>query len=55
LIAATAAQDPYTMAEKAVTIGYDIMNGKMPASPLTLIPVQLITKDDVNSYQGWTK
>jgi ribose transport system substrate-binding protein len=55
LIAATAAQDPYTMAEKAVSIGYDIINGKKPASPLTLIPVQLITKDNVNSYQGWTK
>jgi ribose transport system substrate-binding protein len=55
LIAATAAQDPYTMSEKAVTIGYDIINGKKPASPLTLIPVQLITKDNVNSYQGWTK
>jgi ribose transport system substrate-binding protein len=55
LIAATAAQDPYTMSEKAVTIGYDIMNGKKPASAVTLIPVQLITKDNVNSYQGWTK
>src|SRR3984885_13524508 len=55
LIAATAAQDPYTMAEKAVVIGYDIMNGKKPASPLTLIPVQLITKENVNTYQGWTK
>jgi ribose transport system substrate-binding protein len=55
LIAATAAQDPYTMSEKAVTIGYDIMNGKKPASAVTLISVQLITKDNVNSYQGWTK
>jgi ribose transport system substrate-binding protein len=55
LIAATAAQDPYSMAEKAVTIGYDIMNGKKPSSPVILIPVQLITKENVNSYQGWTK
>src|SRR6516162_1423600 len=55
LIAASAAQDPYTMAEKAVTIGYDIMNGKKPAQELTLIPVDLITKDNVAQYKGWTK
>jgi hypothetical protein len=32
-----------------------IMNGKKPAEALTLIPVQLITKDNVNSNKGWTK
>lgn len=55
LIAATAAQDPYTMAEKAVSVGYDVMNGKKPESPTILIPVRLITKENVNTYQGWTK
>ena len=55
LIAASAAQDPFTMAEKAVDIGYDVMNGKKPAQDLTLIPVDLITKDNVNQYKGWTK
>ena len=55
LIAASAAQDPYTMAGKAVDIGYDIMNGKKPAQELTLIPVDLITKDNVDQYKGWTK
>ncbi|MFZ0504408.1 MAG: hypothetical protein WAM44_11895, partial [Chthoniobacterales bacterium] len=55
LVAVTAAQDPYTMAEKAVSVGYDIMNGKKPESPTILIPVQLITKENVNTYQGWTK
>jgi len=55
LIAATAAQDPYTMAEKAVSVGYDIMNGKKPEAATILIPVKLITKENVNSYQGWTK
>src|SRR5258705_6448887 len=39
LIAASAAQDPYTMSGKAVEIGYDIMNGKKPERPLTLNPV----------------
>jgi ribose transport system substrate-binding protein len=55
LIAATAAQDPYTMAEKAVEIGYNIMNGKKPKQQLTLIPVEFITKENVNQYKGWTK
>jgi ribose transport system substrate-binding protein len=55
LIVASAAQDPYTMAGKAVDIGYDCMNGKKPAQELTLIPVDLITKDNVDQYKGWTK
>jgi ribose transport system substrate-binding protein len=55
LIAASAAQDPYTMSGKAVQIGYDILNGKKPDQPLTLIPVDLITKENVDQYKGWTK
>src|ERR1700676_131638 len=55
LIAATAAQDPYLMAQEAVKIGYDIMQGKKPKEELTLIPVGLITKDNVDRYAGWTK
>jgi ribose transport system substrate-binding protein len=55
LIAASAAQDPYTMSGKAVQIGYDIINGKKPEQPLTLIPVQLITKENVDQYKGWTR
>src|ERR1700680_67772 len=55
LIAARAAQDPYKMAGKAVEIGYDCMNGKKPAEELTLIPVDLITKENVDQYKGWTK
>jgi len=55
LIVASAAQDPYAMAGKAIEIGYDVMNGKKPAEELTLIPVDLITKDNVDQYKGWTK
>jgi ribose transport system substrate-binding protein len=55
LIAATAAQDPYLMAEEAVKIGYDIMDGKKPKEDPTLIPVGLITKENVDRYAGWTK
>jgi ribose transport system substrate-binding protein len=55
LIAATAAQDPYLMAEEAVKIGYEIMQGKKPKEEPTLIPVGLITKENVDRYAGWTK
>jgi len=55
LIAATAAQDPYLMAQEAVKIGYEIMQGKKPKEELTLIPVGLITKENVDRYAGWTK
>jgi ribose transport system substrate-binding protein len=55
LIAASAAQDPYAMAEKAVEIGYNIINGQKPEQALILIPVELITKENVDQYKGWTK
>jgi ribose transport system substrate-binding protein len=55
LIAATAAQDPYLMAQEAVKIGNDIMQGKKPKEELTLIPVGLITKGNVERYAGWSK
>ena len=55
LIAASAAQDPFTMAAKAVDIGNNILNGKKPEQTLTLIPVDLITKENVDQYKGWTK
>ena len=55
LIAATAAQDPYLMGGEAVKIGYSIMQGKKPKEELTLIPVGLITRENVDRYAGWTK
>ncbi|HEY0791004.1 MAG TPA: ABC transporter substrate-binding protein [Chthoniobacterales bacterium] len=55
LIVATAAQDPYLMAQQAVEIGYNLMQGKKPNNELTLIPVGLITKENVARYAGWSK
>jgi ribose transport system substrate-binding protein len=55
LFAATAAQDPFAMAQKATEIGYQIMNGKIPESKTILIPVTLVTREDVSKFQGWTK
>jgi ribose transport system substrate-binding protein len=54
LFAATAAQDPFRMAAKAVEVGNDILEGKKPANPNILIPVSLITRENVNQHKGWT-
>ncbi|QSJ14913.1 ABC transporter substrate-binding protein [Nostoc sp. UHCC 0702] len=54
LFVATAAQDPLGMTKKAVQVGNDILHGKKPNNPNILIPVKLITRDNVSSYQGWT-
>ncbi len=54
LVQASASQDPYAMAQQAVQIGYDIMNGKKPADPIVLMESKLITRDNVAEYQGWS-
>jgi ribose transport system substrate-binding protein len=53
LFVATAAQDPLGMTKKAVQVGNDILYGKRPADPNILIPVRLITRDNVSQYKGW--
>ncbi|MCP5135136.1 MAG: ABC transporter substrate-binding protein [Gammaproteobacteria bacterium] len=53
LFLATAAQNPLRMAKEGVEIGYQIKQGKPPAETTILIPVELITRDNVNEYQGW--
>src|ERR1700741_2365438 len=55
LIVASAAQDPYAMAQTAVEVGVDVLGGKKPAEDTILIPTKLITRDNVNEYQGWTR
>lgn len=54
MFAASAAQDPYAMASKAVEVGFDVLNGKKPASPIILIPTSLITASNLKDYKGWT-
>ena len=41
------------MAQQAVQIGYDIMNGKKPDETTILMPSKLITRDNVGEYKGW--
>ena len=43
------------MAQKAVEVGYGIMQGQKPEKDTILIPVKLITRDNVNEYTGWTR
>lgn len=51
---ASAAQDPYYMAYHAVEVGWDVMNGNPPEEKIELIPVNLVTQEDVaNGYSGW--
>lgn len=52
---ATAAQDPLGMTKKAVQVGNEILNGKKPQNPNILIPVKLITRENVKNYKGWTE
>ena len=53
MIQASASQDPYVMARKAVDVGVDLLNGKEPAQKVTLLPSTLITRDSVKDYKGW--
>lgn len=53
LYAATATQNPRGMAQKAVQVGNDILNGKKPSNPTILIPVKLITKNNISTEKGW--
>lgn len=53
-VEASASQDPWAMAQKAVDIANDIVNGKRPASPMVLMPSTLITRANVGSYKGWS-
>ena len=53
-VQASASQDPWAMAQKAVEIGLGILNGKKPADPMVLMPSKLITRTNVAGYQGWS-
>ena len=54
LVQASSSQDPWTMAQQAVNVGYGIMNGQKPANPMILIEPTLVTRDNVKGYKGWT-
>jgi ribose transport system substrate-binding protein len=51
--AATASQNPRGMTQQAVEVGNNILHGQKPKSKNILIPVELITKDNVGKAKGW--
>jgi ribose transport system substrate-binding protein len=53
-IQASASQDPFFMARRAVQIGVSILNGQKPASTVELLPSKLVTRDNIAEYKGWT-
>ena len=53
-VQASASQDPYKMAQIAVTVGYDVMNGKKPEKSEILMDSKLVTRDNVKDYAGWS-
>ncbi|WP_321795516.1 ABC transporter substrate-binding protein [Caballeronia sp. J97] len=54
MVQASASQDPWAMAQQAVSVGYDLMNGKKPSSSTILLPSTLVTRENVGSYKGWS-
>lgn len=54
MIQASASQDPFFMARRAVQVGVEILGGKRPANPVELLPSSLVTRENVNEYKGWT-
>ncbi|MCU4677255.1 substrate-binding domain-containing protein [Catenovulum sp. 2E275] len=55
LVAATSAQYPDQMAEKAVELGFALMQGQTLNRTVFLIDPSLVTKQNVYQYQGWVE
>src|SRR5262249_16573454 len=53
-IQASASQDPFFMARRAVQVGVGLLNGQKPANQVELLPSKLVTRDNVGQYIGWT-
>ena len=54
MVEASSSQDPYAMAQRAVELGHQIMQGQKPEQTMHLMEPQLITRDNVNEYKCWT-
>ena len=53
IYAATATQDPRGMAQTAVRVGNKVLKGEKLESKDILIPVKLITEENVDTAEGW--
>ncbi|MFD1910770.1 ABC transporter substrate-binding protein [Halodurantibacterium flavum] len=54
LIKASASQDPYVMAGQALEMAYEFFQGNTPEEDTVLLEPQLITAENLDTYQGWT-
>lgn len=52
-IVATASQDPYAMAARALEIAADIIGGKKAPSPVELLEPKLVTVENASTTVGW--
>ena len=53
-VQASASQDPFMIAQKAVEIGQGLLNGQKPAQQMVLLPSTLITRANIKDYKGWS-
>jgi ribose transport system substrate-binding protein len=53
MIQASASQDPYKMARRAVAVGVGVLNGNKPEKQVELLDASLVTRDNVKDYVGW--
>jgi ribose transport system substrate-binding protein len=54
LLQATAAQDPYFMAQRALEVGNQIVSGNKPEETTILLEPKLVTRENVDAYTGWS-
>ena len=54
MVQASASQDPTEMGKLGVKTGNEIMNGKKPEKDVILLQPQLVTRDNVAQYPGWS-
>ena len=50
----TASQNPFLMARLAVQAGAKILDGQKPDRDEVLMDSKMVTRDNVNDYEGWT-
>lgn len=53
-IQASASQDPFYMARRAVQLGVELLDGKKLERKVELLPSVLVTRENVGEYKGWT-
>ncbi|MCB5410913.1 ABC transporter substrate-binding protein [Pseudogemmobacter faecipullorum] len=53
MIEASASQNPYDMARRAVDLGVKVLQGEELAAPVELMDSKLVTRENIADYIGW--